>query len=145
MDIVKQIELICDDLSYKFHYGNKSHLNLIDQNGQLEPNKIHLLLFPPTRQKKVFDDDSRVYNGNFAFVLPDEFAQDYYNNTNSSETQNKYDTKIMPLIDLLEAFETRLEYCDEMDVQQFNSIDLVDYLDANLTGLWVTYQVKVYE
>ena len=44
MDIVRIFENICTELDYKFHYGNKSHLNLIDQNGNLEPNKIHLLL-----------------------------------------------------------------------------------------------------
>ncbi len=145
MDIVRILENICIDLDYSFHYGNKSHLNLIDQNGNLEPNKTHLLLFPPTRSKGNNNDSSRTYRGNFFFVRPDEFAQDYYNNTNSLETNDKYTTKIEPLITDLNSFETQLEYCENMDVLSFDSIDAVDILDANLSGLWVTYNVKVYE
>lgn len=145
MDIVRILENICNDLDYGFHYGNKSHLNLIDQNGNLAPDKTHLLLFPPTRNKANNSDVSRTYRGNFFFVRPDEFAQDYFNNTDSSETNNKYETKIEPLITALNSLETRLEYCDNMDVLTFDSIDAVDVLDANLSGLWVTYNVKVYE
>jgi len=145
MDIVRILENICTGLDYKFHYGNKSHLNLIDQNGNLEPNKIHLLLFPPTRKNKNTNDNSRTFNGNFFFVMPDNFSQDYYNNTNSSETENKYETKIEPLINALSSLELQLQYCENIDIIQFDSIDAVDVLDANLSGLWVTYQFKVYE
>lgn len=145
MDIVRIFENICTGLSYKFHYGNKSHLNLIDQNGNLEPNKIHLLLFPPTRKNKNTNDSSRTFNGNFFFLMPDNFSQDYYNNTNSSETENKYETKIEPLINALSSLEMQLQYCENIDIIQFDSIDAVDVLDANLSGLWVTYQFKVYE
>jgi len=145
MDIVRIFENICTGLSYKFHYGNKSHLNLIDQNGNLEPNKIHLLLFPPTRKNKNTNDSSRTFNGNFFFLMPDNFSQDYYNNTNSSETENKYESKIEPLINALSSLELQLQYCENIDIIQFDSIDAVDVLDANLSGLWVTYQFKVYE
>jgi len=145
MDIVRIFENICTGLSYKFHYGNKSHLNLIDQNGNLEPNKIHLLLFPPTRKNKNTNDSSRTFNGNFFFLMPDNFSQDYYNNTDSSETENKYESKIEPLINALSSLELQLQYCENIDIIQFDSIDAVDVLDANLSGLWVTYQFKVYE
>lgn len=145
MDIVRILEGICTELSYQFHYGNKSHLNLIDQNGNLEPNKVHLLLFPATRKNYNFSDSSRTYTGNFFFVMPDEFAQDYYNNTDSSETANKYESKIEPLIEDLNTLESKLTYCENIDILQFDSVDAVDVLDANMSGLWVTYQLKVYE
>jgi hypothetical protein len=145
MDIVRTFEGICDKLGYKFHYGNKSHLNLIDQGGDLEPDLTHFLMFPPTRSKQNNSTSSRDYRGNFFFVRPDKFAQDYYNNTNSNQTNNKYEAKIEPLINQLNTLETQLEYCEDMDVLTFDSIDAVDVLDANLSGLWVTYSVKVYE
>ena len=145
MDIVRIIETICTDLEYQFHYGNKSHLNLIDQNGALEPDLTHLLLFPPTRSKGNNSTSSRDYRGNFFFVRPDQFAQDYYKNTDSNETANKYETKIEPLIEALSSLEVQLEYCENMDLLQFDSIDAVDVLDANMSGLWVTYSVRVYE
>lgn len=145
MDLVRIIEDICTDLGYQFHYGNKSHLNLIDQNGELAPNKIHLLLFPITRGRINKDTSSRIVSGNFFFVMPDEFAQDYYNNTTSSETSDKFTTKIEPLITSLDGFQDRLDYCENVEVRQFQSVEVVDILDANLSGFWVTFNVEVYE
>lgn len=134
--MVRLLEDICTNLGYQFHYGNKSHLNLIDQNGNLEPNKIHLLLFPATRANKDFSNSSRVYSGNFFFVMPDEFSNHY---------EQKYTTKIEPLEGALALLEERLSYCENIDVVQLNSIDAVDVLDANMSGLWVTYQFRLYE
>lgn len=145
MDLVRIIEDICTDLGYQFHYGNKSHLNLIDQNGELAPNKIHLLLFPITRGRVNKDTSSRIVSGNFFFVMPDEFAQDYYNNTTSSETSDKFTTKIEPLITSLDGLQDRLDYCENVEVIQFQSVEVVDILDANLSGFWVTFNVEVYE
>lgn len=145
MDLVRIIEDICTDLGYQFHYGNKSHLNLIDQNGELAPNKIHLLLFPITRGRLNKDTSSRIVSGNFFFVMPDEFAQDYFNNTSSSETSDKFTTKIEPLITSLDGLQDRLDYCENVEVIQFQSVEVVDILDANLSGFWVTFNVEVYE
>lgn len=145
MDFVRILENICTELDYKFHYGNKSHLNLIDQNGALEPDKIHLLLFPITRGRFNNDTNSRNVTGNFFFVMPDEFAQDYFNNTNSSETNDKFTNKIEPLISALDNLQNTLDYCKDVDINQFQSVEVVDILDANLSGFWVTFNVEVYE
>ena len=136
MDLTRIIENICNELGYNYVYGNKSHINLIDQNGALEPNKINLLLFPVNRANKNNNDSSRTYNGNFFFVMPDEFAQSY---------SDKFDNKIEPCIISLDALEDKISYCEDIDILQFTSIDAVDILDANLSGLWVTFQFKVYE
>lgn len=145
MDIIRIIQNICVELGYKFHYGNKSHINLIDQNGNTLPDKTHLLLFPVKRGIKNYDSNSRNYSGSFLFVRPDDFAQDYYNNTDSSETKDKFTTKIEPLITELNSFENRLSYCEGFDINQFEATEIVDTLDANMTGLWVTFNVVYYE
>jgi len=134
--MVRLLENICTDLGYKFEYGNKSHLNLIDQNGYTLPNKIHLLLFPVTNSGTDFNTSSQVHNGNFFFVVPDEFANAYW---------TKYTTKIEPLEIELKNLEKRLSYCDNVDILQFSYVDAIDVLDANLTGFWVTYQFRLYE
>lgn len=134
--MVRLLENICTDLGYKFEYGNKSHLNLIDQNGLTLPNKIHLLLFPVTNSGTDFNTSSQVHNGNFFFVVPDEFANAYW---------TKYTTKIEPLEVELKNLEKRLSYCDNVDILQFSYVDAIDILDANLTGFWVTYQFRLYE
>ena len=134
--MVRLLENICTDLGFQFEYGNKSHLNLIDQNGYTLPNKIHLLLFPVTSGATDFNTSSQVHNGNFFFVVPDEFANAYW---------TKYTTKIEPLEIELKKLEKRLSYCDNVDIIQFNYIDAIDVLDANMSGFWVTYQFRVYE
>lgn len=134
--MVRLLKNICTDLGYQFEYGNKSHLNLIDQNGYTLPNKIHLLLFPVTNSGTDFSTSSQVHNGNFFFVVPDEFANAYW---------TKYTTKIEPLEIELKNLEKRLSYCDNVDILQFSYVDAIDVLDANLTGFWVTYQFRLYE
>lgn len=145
MDIVRIIENKCIDLGYLFHYGNKSHLNLIDQNGNTLPDKTHLLLFPVKRGLFNYNNNTRSYSGSFLFVKPDDFAQDYYNNTDSAETQDKFTAKIEPLITELNSLESQLSYCDGFDITQWDATEIVDTLDANLTGLWVTFNVVYYE
>jgi len=140
MDFVRIIENVCNDLGYQFHYGNKSHLNLIDQNGALEPDKTHLLLFPVTRGKFDDNESKRNVTGNFFFVVPDEFAQDYFNNTN-----DKFTTKIEPLIIELDTLQNALDFCSNITLNQFQSVEVVDVLDANLSGFWVTFNADVYE
>lgn len=145
MDIVRTIENICVAKGFQFHYGNKSHLNLIDSNSDLAPDKVHLLLFPVRRGIYERNTNSRVYNGNFFFVMPDNFAQAYYNETDAPVEESKYENRIEPLVADLNSFEAGLTYCNEIDILTFESVDAVDVIDANLSGLWVTFQFRVYE
>lgn len=142
-DLVRILETFCASNDVQFHYGNKSHLNLIDAGSDLEPNKIHFLLFPLRRGN--FIDNGRIYNGNFFYVKPDNFAQEYFNETDGDNLQSKYKTCIEPLITSLDAFEKKLKWCENIDILSWESVDAVDVLDANMSGLYVTFQFKVYE
>ena len=140
-DLVRILETFCNANNVQFNYGNKSHLNLIESGTQ--PDKIHLLLFPLKRGNKV--DSARVYNGNFFYVKPDNFAQEYFNETDGANSQSKYASCIEPLITSLDSLEHKLKWCENIDIVSFESVDAVDVIDANLSGLWVTFQFKVYE
>jgi hypothetical protein len=142
-DLVRILESFCKANDTEFHYGNKSHLNLIDANSDLCPDKIHLLLFPLRRGNVV--DSARIYNGNFFYVKPDDFAQEYQSETNQENCESKYDTCIEPLIKSLDALEQKLRWCEGIDIVSFESVDAIDVLDANMSGLWVTFQFRVYE
>lgn len=143
MDLVRIFEKVANDNCIQFHYGSKSHLNLIDSNSSLEPNKIHLLLFPLRRGNVI--SNSRVYNGNFFYVMPDDFSNQYYNETEQEECEGKYTDRIEPLITSLDSLEQKLKWCEGIDIVSFESVDAVDVLDANMSGLWVTFQFRVYE
>lgn len=142
-DLVRILEQVCNDNGTQFHYGNKSHLNLIDANSDLCPDKVHLLLFPLRRGNVV--NNTRVYNGNFFYVMPDDFAQEYHNETEQDVCEAKYTKRIEPLIKSLDSFEQKLKWCEGVDIVSFESVDAIDVLDANMSGLWVTFQFKVYE
>ena len=142
-DLVKILETFCASNDVQFHYGNKSHLNLIDSNSDLWPDKIHLLLFPLRRGNVI--ESARIYNGNFFYVKPDNFAQEYFNETDGENCESKYNTCIEPLIKSLDSFEQKLKWCEGIDIISFESIDAIDVLDANMSGLWVTFQFRVYE
>lgn len=142
-DIVITMQRVCSENNIQFHYGNKSHLNLIDANSNLSPNKTHLLLFPLKRGN--LTNNSRLVSGNFFFVRPDEFAQEYYNETSDNDSEAKYNKIINPLISELDLIEKKIKWCEGLDIISLESIDAVDVLDSNMTGLWVTFQVKIYE
>lgn len=142
-DLVRILESFCEANDTQFHYGNKSHLNLIDANSDLCPDKIHLLLFPLRRGNVV--DSARIYNGNFFYVKPDDFSQEYFNETDQDNRESKYATCIEPLIQSLDNLEKKLRWCEGIDIVSFESVDAIDVLDANMSGLWVTFQFKVYE
>lgn len=133
-DLVRILETLCATNDVQFHYGNKSHLNLIESNTELCPYAPHLLLFPLRRSSIV--NGARVYNGNFFYVKLDDFAQDY---------DSKYDKCIEPLIYSLDDLEKKIRWCEGIDILSFESVDAVDVIDANLSGLWVTFQFRVYE
>jgi hypothetical protein len=118
-------------------------LNLIDANSNLCADKVHLLLFPLRRGNIV--DSARVYNGNFFYVMPDDFAQEYHNETGGDNCEAKYTSRIEPLIKSLDALEQKLKWCEGIDIVSFESVDAIDVLDANMSGLWVTFQFRVYE
>jgi hypothetical protein len=142
-DLVRVLESVCNANDIRFRYGNKSHLNLIDANSDLEPDKIHLLLFPLRRGNVV--DSARVYNGNFFYVMPDDFAQEYHNETDGDNCEAKYTHRIEPLLKSLDSLELKLKWCEGLDIVSFESVDAIDVLDANMSGLFVTFQFRLYE
>ena len=142
-DLVRVLESVCNANDIRFHYGNKSHLNLIDANSDLEPDKIHLLLFPLRRGNVV--DSARIYNGNFFYVMPDDFGQEYHNETDGDNCEAKYTHRIEPLLKSLDALELKLKWCEGLDIVSFESVDAIDVLDANMSGLFVTFQFRLYE
>jgi hypothetical protein len=77
--------------------------------------------------------------------MPDDFAQEYHNETDQDNCEAKYTSRIEPLIKSLDALEQKLKWCEGIDIVSFESVDAIDVLDANMSGLWVTFQFRLYE
>lgn len=144
-DLVRILETYCNANDIVYSYGSKSHLNLLEGREELTEDKVHLLLFPVRRGQFNRDSASRLVNGSFFYVMPDNFDRHYFNERNQSVNESKYALKIEPLITYLTAIELYLNSCAELDVLNFESVEAIDVLEANLTGFFVTYQFRVYE
>ena len=144
-DLVRILETYCNSNEIVYRYGSKSHLNLLEGREELTEDKIHLLLFPVRLGQFNRDNSSRLVNGSFFYVMPDNFDRHYFNERNQPINESKYALKIEPLKVYLQAMEIYLDSCGEIDVLSFESVEAIDVLDANLTGYFVTYQFRIYE
>lgn len=146
-DLVRILETYCDNNDIVYRYGSKSHLNLLESQQAISEmeQKTHLLLFPVRRGTFNRNDNSRITNGWFFFVLPDNFDRHYFNERNQPIEDSKFALKIEPLMQQLKSLELYLNSCVGLDVINMETVEAIDVLDVNLTGFYVTYQFKVYE
>lgn len=147
-DIVQTLETICNDLSIKFRYGNKEHLNLIEGSGISQD--IHLLLYPPNRIGQ-FSDMKRLktnevlFSGKFMLLVPSDLADEYYNNTVQVSSDSKYSKHIEPLFAIFQSIGNKLINCMNGELLQWDCVDVINILDANKDGLYCTYRFKSLE
>ena len=144
-DLVRILEDYSNSNDIIFRYGSKSHLNLLEGREELTEDKVHLLLFPVRRGLFDRSTSSRVVNGSFFLVMPDNFDRHYFNEREQPTADSKYTLKIEPLNVYATSMQIYLDSCGEIDVLTFDSVEAIDVLDANVTGLFITYQFRVYE
>lgn len=145
MDLVRILETYSNDNDIVFRYGSKSHLNLLEGREELTEDKVHVLLFPLRRGVYNRSNSSRLVNGNLFLVLPDNYDRHYFNERGQDTADSKFVLKVEPLINTSKALENYLSYCNNVEIVSYESVEAIDVLDANLSGLFVTFQVRVYE
>lgn len=144
-DLVRILEAYSNANDIIFRYGSKSHLNLLEGREELTEDKVHLLLFPVRRALFSRSDSARVVSGSFFLVMPDNMDRHYFNEREQLVEESKYALKIEPLNIYAQSLQIYLDSCGELDVLTFDSVEAIDVLDANVTGLFITYQFRVYE
>mgnify|MGYP003674167557 CR=1 FL=1 len=149
MDIVRVFETYCTDNNIHFEYGSKAHLNLIE--GELDPDKVYLLLFPVNRSKNKNQLNTKLkgktYNGNFFLLKNGDYTESYFKENGTDVSDSKYAKNIEPLEALHDLignyFIGGCGYDFELDV--WNNVDAINVLDANKDGLWCTYTIRIDE
>ena len=140
-DIVREFEQYCADNSIIFHYGEESHINLIESNNLA--TQIYLLMFPPERSllSGQIGQSFRQYrySGRFMLMVPADFSQQYHKEINHNA--GKYETNIEPLLEAFKSFGEHLIKCGRFELSNWTNKDAINYLDANKDGLWCTYSI----
>lgn len=148
-DIVEIFEDFAAAQDYRYKYGNKAVLNLIQSRSADLPNEIHLLLENVRRKAEIgssgLSRKAVVFSGRYFLVVPDDYSTHVYNENESQVSKSKYKEKILPLLTVWKALEAQFIACDGYDILSHENFDVVNELDANLTGLLCTYQIRVYE
>lgn len=149
MDLVRVFETYCDANNIRFEYGSKAHLNLIE--GELETDKIYLLLFPVRRSKNKNQLGTKIkgksYNGNFFLLKNGDYTESYFKENGTDQADSKYTKNIEPLEVLHDVIGNYIMGGCGLDyeIDTWENVDAINVLDANKDGLWCTYRITINE
>lgn len=143
-DIVRVFEDYAAAQGWEYRYGSHAHINLL--TGEIDPTKVHLLLFPPDRLgiRNNLGTATRGHNfkGRFFLVVAADYDLHYFNENGSSQTDSKYTTNVEPLLQIHDDMFTALA-CGDIEIDTWGCKDAIDVLDANKDGIWCNYSINV--
>ena len=138
MDIVLFIQQEVELLGWVFSYGNKSNINLIDGDKDIE--KIYFLcdVIPSNEpDTSEFGGDGAVdYTLNFMLLVHSDFSDVYFKQRNTEEGEGKYEKNILPLKTQLKKFKKVID-CSIYERRGWSIVEVIDKEDFNGDGLGV--------
>ena len=138
MDIVLFIQQEVELLGWEFSYGNKSNINLIDGDKDIE--KIYFLCdVIQTNEPDIseFGGDGAIdYTINFMLLVCSDFSDVYFRQSNTVETEGKYEKNILPLKTQLKKFKKVID-CSIYERRGWSIVEVIDQEDCNGDGLGV--------
>jgi len=150
-DIVQILQDYSTANDYRYTYGSKEIINLIQSNSATDPDKVHLLLENVSGEAvrgggRVSMARKKIrYVGNYFLVLPSDFATHKYNENEKQVSNSQYELQVKPLLEDWKNIDNQFSACDGYDVKLHKFHYGYNIFDANLTGLLVSYQIEVYE
>ena len=139
--LVEILQSYATTYGWYFSYGNASNRNLLSSDTTV--GKIYLLLDPVRRSianSEFGGLGEATYSGSFMLLIKSDRDQQYHNQKDQLASTGKYEKNIKPMLDLLNTFNEDIA-CDDLQVNTWDIIDLVDVLDVNMDGLLVTYSI----
>lgn len=142
-DIVRILEEIAIVNNLTYSYGSKAVLNLLE--GSVDADTTYLLHEFVNRKSEYNSSLTQIvgnnYEGKFFLVKQSELDQQFFSETGMNEP-SKYSQNIEPLLELFNIIGNSLA-CNNVEVNQWDNIDVTDVLDANMDGLLCTYQLRI--
>lgn len=122
--------------NYYFEYSRADYQNLYDG---MEINKIHLFADPITIDSTFSDSgiETKTYTGKVMLLVSSDIDEDY---------KTKYESYIKPLISESTAIIKQSILCDDtMEINKFQTIEVINLFDVNLDGVLINYSVTISE
>ena len=159
-DIVRHFEELSQQKGWIYSYGTIQALNLKlsiptpDENGKdLDAGKIFFLAEQVIRRFNWNNTGNNAmlgttYTGAIALCMKSDLSDTYFSELSvtgidyQQETEDsKYTKHIEPLLQLVPVIGKYLT-CADLEVVSMEIIDLIDYLDANRSGILIKYTVR---
>jgi len=142
-DIVRVFQDIAESRDFKFSYGTKANINLVNLQA-FDEGKTYLMMELPTRDTTMNSAGnapaSITYTGEFLMVKLGIFGQQHFNEMDAS-APSKYESNIEPLITEHTNL-CKLFACTDAEVQLWSNVDVSDFFDNNMDGLLCRYKIK---
>ena len=145
-DFVRILQDYCTKKNMHYSYGRKSNLNLLKSDSFAD--KIYCLHEPSPRKTEMSSSKTRVASylssGMFFLVKKSTLDMPYLNEMDNDEESSKYVLNIEPLLIEFKKMANAFG-CSDLELIQFDAIDLVNVLDTNKDGLLISYTIRSYE
>jgi hypothetical protein len=144
VDFVRILKQYVESQNIKYEYGRKANLNLLKSN--LDNEQIYCLHEPSPRKSKMNATNTRVqsyvFTGMFFLVKQSTMDMPYFTEMANDEARSKYVLNIEPMLEVYQSMVNNFA-CQDIEILQFDCIDVVNVLDTNKDGLLVTYGVEI--
>ena len=130
------LQLIAINNNWFFEYSRSDYQNLYDG---MEINKIHLFADPITIDTVFTDSGNEIktYTGKVMLLVSSDIDETY---------KTKYINNIKPLITTSTQVIKQSILCDDtMEINKFQTIEVINLFDVNLDGVLINYSVTVTE
>lgn len=126
------LKTIAQDNDWIFDYGRKDYLNL---NDDMETDKIYLFAEPIEISSKFSDsgNEQKTYSGKLMILVSSDLDETYL---------QKYENHIQPLIQNAGDILKNAMVCDEYEILNFKSMEVINLFDYNVDGVLITYSVN---
>jgi len=146
-DVVRILQDFSTAKNYKFTYGRKAVLNLLD-NGSLfdgDPDSTYMLLeyrkIKPVKNATETGIKGINYEGLFYLVKQSDLDQNFFDEV-GTEASGKYTNNIEPLLAILSELDIHFS-CSINTYETLVADDITEFLDANMDGLMVNFKIYV--
>lgn len=144
-DIVRIFEAYFTAKDIIYHYGQKANLNLLayaTDFRDLQPYFLHNKNKRITNFSRYGGVKGYTFTGDAFLVVKSSPDMPYYKEKTDFRNVNKYETNIEPLLEFFNNF-TKSNYCSDLEIKEWSAIDVIDLLDVNFDGLYITYSITI--
>lgn len=144
-DFTRVLQEYCGANNISYHYGRRANLNLL--NSDITDGQVYMLHEASPRKAEYNTTkthiDGYTFIGKFFLLVKSTVDMPYFNEKQADDSVSKYTTNIEPLLDMFETIGNSFG-CNDLEVTQWEAIDVVNVLDVNKDGILVTYNIKSY-